>query len=87
VERLAQDQSLAAQLDWRRVGEVVRWKTGLAVEVGSVNARHGELESNSEMAPVTGFKRPDSLPMTLRRYAGARKRLFTSLNEGVDGAH
>jgi len=87
VERLVRDQSLAAQLDWQRIWEAVRRKTGLAVEVGSVDAVHGELESNSGMPPVIGFKTSNSLPMTLRRCASARKCLVTSLKEGVDSAH
>lgn len=33
---------------------------GLAAEVGSVDAVHGELESNSGMPPVIGFKRSNS---------------------------
>jgi len=72
VERLARDQAIAAQLDWQRVGEAVRRKTGLAVEVGSVDDVHGELESNSGMPPLIGFGRSNSLLMTLRRHAGAR---------------
>jgi len=46
----------------------------LAVEVGSVDAVQGELESNSGMSTVIGFKRSNSLPMTLISRRGPVRR-------------
>ena len=83
VERLARDQGLAAQLDWQRVGEAVRRKTGLAVEVGSVDAVHGELESNSGMPPVIGFKGRRRASKCSKIFPQRQLRTFAAPGAGI----
>jgi L,D-transpeptidase ErfK/SrfK len=84
VERLARDQSLAPWLNWQRVDEAVRRKTGLATEVGSLNGTRNELRPDAGLPPITDFKHSNSLPLTPSRSASAPKRLVTSIRDAAD---
>jgi L,D-transpeptidase ErfK/SrfK len=86
VERLARDQSLAPWLDWRRVAEAVRRKTGLAIEVGSLNGADDELRPDARLPPITDFKHSNSPPRMPSRSASAPKRFVSNIRDAVDCA-
>jgi L,D-transpeptidase ErfK/SrfK len=83
VERLARERSLSAWLDWQRVDEALRRKTGLAIEVGSVPGAQSEQNPDAENRPITEFNAPNATTPSPARSAIAPMPQVTNMRNGI----